>query len=196
VKVNKKDLRKLFIEKRNALTLEECKSRSEQIAELFFSFPGFHLSSHRYLHLYLPIIGKKEIDTTLILKGLTENFPDIKIALSKSDFTNYSMQFFECTKETVLIENVYGIPEPDGGILIKPAQLDLVLVPLLLTDEAGNRIGYGKGFYDRFLAQCRPDCIKIGLSFEKPVPKIIPDEFDVPLDFCITPEKIFDFRKV
>ena len=58
-----------------------------------------------------------------------------------------------------------------------------------------NRIGYGKGFYDRFLPSCRPDCKKIGLSFEKPVPEIIPDEFDIPLDFCITPEKVYDFKR-
>ena len=195
--MNKTQLRKLYLEKRNLLTPDDCKVKSKFIADNFFNFPEFNLSQLLYLHIYLPIIGKKEIDTFIILKELTQNFPNIKVALSKSNFTDCSMRFYEYTQETKLIENAYGIPEPDAGNrIIRPDQLDLVLVPLVSVDESGNRIGYGKGFYDRFLTNCRPDCKKIGLSFEKPVPQIIPDELDVPLDFCITPEQVYDFRKV
>jgi 5-formyltetrahydrofolate cyclo-ligase len=193
--VNKTQLRKLYLDKRNTLTSKDCKVKSNCIADNFFGYSDFNLSQTLCLHLYLPIIGKKEIDTFIIFNELIRNFSNVRVALSKSDFTDYSMQFFEYTKEAKLIENAYGIPEPDGGNLIKPNQLDLVLVPLLLLDESGNRIGYGKGFYDRFLANCRPDCKKIGLSFEEPVPEIIPDVSDIPLDFCVTPEKVYDFRK-
>jgi 5-formyltetrahydrofolate cyclo-ligase len=193
--VNKTTLRKLYLEKRNMLTVQDCNVRSKRIADNFFNHFESNLSQSLYLHLYLPIEGKKEIDTILIFSELRKSFPNVKVALSKSNFTDYSMQFFEYSMETKLIENSYGIPEPEGGKIIKPKQLDFVLIPLLVTDESGNRIGYGKGFYDRFLANCEPDCKKIGLSFEEPVSEIIPDEFDVPLDFCITPEKVYEFGK-
>ena len=68
-----------------------------------------------------------------------------------------------------------------------------VFVPLLAFDESGSRIGYGKGFYDRFLSKCRPDSVKIGLSFFQSEPKIIHENIDFPLDYCITPKKIYTF---
>ena len=70
----------------------------------------------------------------------------------------------------------------------------MVLVPLLAFDSKGYRVGYGKGFYDRFLKQCRNDCVKIGLSYFEPIDAINDaGEFDVPLDFCITPQKAYVF---
>lgn len=191
--MNKKQLRKLYIKKRAALTMEQCHTMSVAIADNFFNYIEIPLLNPIYLHLFLPIKGKKEVDTFIILDRILADYPNIKIALSKSNFTNYSMQFYEFTKETILIENTYGIPEPVAGNLIKPEQLDFVLIPLLVVDETGNRIGYGKGFYDRFLANCHADCKKIGLFFEKSIPLIKVNEFDVPLDFCITPDKVYGF---
>jgi 5-formyltetrahydrofolate cyclo-ligase len=191
--MNKKKLRKIYLEKRSAFTQEQCHAMSLSIADNFFNFFNFSDSTLLYLHVFLPIKEKKELNTFIIFERLLTDFPHIKIALSKSNFADYSMQFFEYTEETKLIENSYGIPEPVGGNLIKPEQLNVILIPLLVADEAGNRIGYGKGFYDRFLKNCRADCKKIGLSFEKPVPIINADAFDVPLDFCITPEKVYNF---
>ena len=84
--------------------------------------------------------------------------------------------------------------EPAGGKPVSEDQIDVVIVPLLVFDEKGNRVGYGKGFYDRFLSRCREDVIKIGLSFfdaEKRIDDT--DEFDIPLTYCITPGKIYEF---
>ena len=86
-----------------------------------------------------------------------------------------------------------GIPEPVSGIAILPEILDVVFVPLLAYDEKGHRIGYGKGFYDRFLKKCRPDTIFVGLSFFGPEPQIDFEATDVPLHYCVTPEGILDF---
>jgi 5-formyltetrahydrofolate cyclo-ligase len=67
-------------------------------------------------------------------------------------------------------------------------------VPLLAFDEKGFRVGYGKGFYDRFLKQCKDGGIKIGLSYFNPIDTIEDaGEFDVPLNFCITPQKVYVF---
>jgi 5-formyltetrahydrofolate cyclo-ligase len=70
----------------------------------------------------------------------------------------------------------------------------VVFVPLLAFDKKGHRVGYGKGFYDRFLSDCKPETIKIGLSFfeaEESISAILPS--DIRLDFCVTPTEIIVF---
>jgi 5-formyltetrahydrofolate cyclo-ligase len=80
------------------------------------------------------------------------------------------------------------------GISIDAGLIDMVFVPLLVTDREGHRVGYGKGFYDKYLKQCRPDCLKVGFSYFDPLDAIEgKDEFDVPLDLCITPNKVYVF---
>ena len=70
----------------------------------------------------------------------------------------------------------------------------MVFIPLLQADVRGNRLGYGKGFYDRYLALCRPDVIKIGLNFFEPIPIISTEETDIPLDYLIIPNRIYEFK--
>jgi 5-formyltetrahydrofolate cyclo-ligase len=104
------------------------------------------------------------------------------------------MQHYIYDDETVLQPNRYDIMEPAGGKVVAEDQIDVVIVPLLSFDEKGNRVGYGKGFYDRFLSRCREDVIKIGLSFFDAGKRIDDtDEFDIPLTYCITPGKIYEF---
>ena len=91
-------------------------------------------------------------------------------------------------------KNQYGIPEPTGGVAVRERDIDIVFIPLLAFDKSGNRVGYGKGYYDRFLSKCRKDVLKIGLSFFPPVDSIEDvDFFDKKLDFCITPERVYAF---
>jgi 5-formyltetrahydrofolate cyclo-ligase len=80
------------------------------------------------------------------------------------------------------------------GLEVPVSKIDVVFVPLLAFDKNGNRVGYGKGFYDNFLAKCREDVIKIGLSFFEPE-EIIDDVFktDIRLDYCVTPFGINNF---
>jgi 5-formyltetrahydrofolate cyclo-ligase len=80
------------------------------------------------------------------------------------------------------------------GIDMFPTEIDLVLVPLLTFDKRGHRVGYGKGYYDKFLARCNPYVIKIGLNFYDPVDEISDiNAFDIPLDFCVTHHEIYAF---
>ena len=98
------------------------------------------------------------------------------------------------TENTQLRKNTYGIPEPVEGLLVPENKLDVVFVPLLAFDKKGCRVGYGKGFYDRFLMKCRPDTIKIGLSIFDAVSEISDaTQADVRLDYCVTPEEIYSF---
>ena len=98
------------------------------------------------------------------------------------------------TDGTKITQNKWGIPEPESGISIDPSMLEVVFIPLLSFDKKGNRLGYGKGFYDVFLKNCKKEVLKIGLSFFDPVDRIdgIRDE-DIPLDYCISPQKIHSF---
>ena len=97
-------------------------------------------------------------------------------------------------EDDVILElNKYGIPEPKNGKKIKNNLIDVVFVPLLSYDKKGNRVGYGKGFYDRFLSTQKNNIIKVGLSFFGPEETVEKKEFDQSLDYCVTPEKVFSF---
>ena len=96
--------------------------------------------------------------------------------------------------DVILGLNKYGIPEPKNGKKIKNNLIDVVFVPLLSYDKKGNRVGYGKGFYDRFLSNLSIKTIKIGLSLYEPENYIEGiDENDIKIDYCVTPNKIFSF---
>ena len=145
----------------------------------------------QFYHIFLPIHRLREINTEYLLHILQGK--DKSIVLSKSDFKAQTLTHYLLEDHTELVENKWGIVEPKTGIVIAPEQLEVVFVPLLAYDKAGNRIGYGKGFYDRFLAQCDKDVIKVGLSYFEPEAAIEATAQDVPLDFCITPENIYTF---
>ena len=145
-----------------------------------------------YFHIFLPIEEQKEVNTEFVLHLLSGK--DKEIVISKSDFTTRKMTHFLLTDNTKIKKNEYKIPEPVDGIEVPSSKIQVVFVPLLAFDTLGNRVGYGKGFYDQFLAECQPNTIKIGLSFfdaENDISDVF--EKDVRLDFCITPKKCYRF---
>ena len=148
--------------------------------------------NNEYYHVFLPIEAQNEVNTVFILKVLRNK--NKKIVLSKSDFGNQEMQHFIFNNDTKIELNHLNIPEPKNGISVNNDKIDVVFVPLLAYDNLGNRVGYGKGFYDKFLSNCQPKTIKIGLSFFNPE-KIIDDINinDVKLDYCLTPNYIYKF---
>jgi 5-formyltetrahydrofolate cyclo-ligase len=189
--VNKAVLRKIYLQKRKQLNTAELDGFSQRIADQLkkLSFQQVH-----YLHLYYPIIGKGEVDTIKIVDWVRIAHPEIKLVLSKVSATDHTLSHLLWQEDTPLAMSSWGITEPEYGEAVPPEQLDMILIPLLIFDKKGNRIGYGKGFYDRFLMQCRPDAQKIGLSCFDPVDSILDvDQYDIPLDLCITPEKIWYF---
>jgi 5-formyltetrahydrofolate cyclo-ligase len=104
------------------------------------------------------------------------------------------MKAIECSADSSFEMNEFNVPEPMHDDEVDPAEIDLVLVPLLAFDKKGFRVGYGKGYYDRFLNGCRDDCIKLGFSYFEPIESIEgTHEFDVPLDLCITPQQVYVF---
>ena len=191
--MGKAALRKKFLEKRRQLGTAEVENLSTAIANRFFELP---LDKINYIHTFYPIAGRAEVDTLRISERLRTDFPHIKQVLSKSDTQNHTLSHILWDENTPLAMNEWGITEPVSGVEVLPEQLDIVLIPLLVYDKKGNRVGYGKGFYDRFLSECRSDAMKVGLSFFEPVDLISDaNELDIPLDACISPKGIFTFKK-
>ena len=184
----KEKLRLNFVNQREKLTKEEVLSSSRSISILLDQLPIWHLQCH---HVFLSILRKKEVDTSFIISLLRSK--QRTIAVPKiSD--NLQLVHFILSRETRMMENSWGIPEPLTGEQIEPANIDVVYIPLLAFDRKGNRVGYGKGYYDRFLAACRSNVIKVGLSFFEAVDAISDvDEKDIALDFCVTPKQIYSF---
>lgn len=144
-----------------------------------------------YFHIFLPISGKKEVNTEFLLHILFGK--DKSVVVPKSDFDNHSLKHILLQENTELKATKFGIPEPVNGIELPPESMEVVFIPLLAYDTNGNRVGYGKGFYDRFLKDCREDAIFIGLSLFQPEAKIECDSTDIRLHYCVTPEKIHQF---
>lgn len=187
--MEKNELRQKYKALRNALKADEIADKSVAIANNLLQLKVWDKT---YFHLFLTMENQKEVHTDLIQHVLWGR--DKEIIVSKSDFESCSLQHYLLTESTRLALNPYGIPEPIDGIEVPATKLDVVFVPLLAFDEKGHRVGYGKGFYDRFLSECNPDVIKIGLSFFAAEETAIPyNDTDIPLDYCITPEKIFSF---
>jgi 5-formyltetrahydrofolate cyclo-ligase len=187
--MHKKELRKKYKELRQGLTPDAIEDRSLAIANRLLQLD---IWDKIYYHLFLSIEEQKEIDTEFILQILTGK--DKEIVVSKSDFATLGMTHFLLTDNTKFKKNEYNIPEPVDGLEVPVTKIDVVFVPLLAFDVKGNRVGYGKGFYDKFLSNCKPETIKIGLSFfeaEKNIEDV--SENDIRLNYCVTPENIYTF---
>jgi 5-formyltetrahydrofolate cyclo-ligase len=186
--MNKKDLRKLFKLKRNLISKFELKSISEVILDKIITLK----ISGKKISLFLPIENQNEIDTFPILKKLEISN---HISASKSDFSTFNMKHFRITSDSTFTLNEFGIPEPLEDEQITENEFDIVFVPLLAIDKYGNRVGYGKGFYDRFLSKCNPNCQFIGISLFDDLVEIDDiSEEDVKLNICITPNNIYHFE--
>lgn len=194
--MTKSVLRRHYLARRRALSTEDVTSRSLTIAERLFGTRIVRTRKITVVHTFLPIARQNEVDTWPIIRRIRQNFPNVEVAVPVTDTTVNQLIHFMLTPETPLVENRWGIPEPDSGSCsaIGSEQIDVVLVPLLAFDKQGHRVGYGKGYYDRFLAECRPDCLKVGLSLFEPVEQIADTEpTDMLLDACVTPERVYFF---
>ncbi len=187
----KKELRKEYLSKRKVLSDQEIGQLNKN---LFQEFKAYSLTGMRFIHFFLPIQKFREPNTLPIIHWLLLNHPEINIVISKSNMETNLMEHFLWNNQQELISSRWGIQEPHSGTKVLPQQLDAVIIPLLIFDRKGNRVGYGKGFYDRFLNDCRKDCKKIGLSFFHPVEQIEDVGLhDAKLDACITPTKTWHF---
>ncbi len=189
--MTKKEARKIYREKREKLKTPEMEKLQDLV---LINFQHLRLPFLEYVHSYLPVEGKKEVNPYLLAESLGFNNPGLRLVIPKADTGTNKLKHYIYDESTVLQKNQYDILEPEGGEEVLPELIDLVFVPLLAFDDRGHRAGYGKGYYDRFLAECRTDTIKIGLSFFEAI-QLIEDtgNFDIRLDYCVTPYRLYEF---
>ncbi len=166
--------------------------------KIFNLFVSVKLPEFRNILTYSSLISKNEFDISLINRYVHSINPSALFALprireiSEMDAVEVELNAEKIISSTAL--NQYGIPEPINGNILEPMEIDIVFVPLLAFDEKGFRVGYGKGYYDRYLSRCRKDIFKIGFSFFEAEPVIEDiDNYDVPLNLCITPLNVYEF---
>lgn len=158
-----------------------------QLQKLELPFITFLLS-------YWPIESNAEPNTHLFSDYMEFCNPELILCYPKTNFSSLEMTAIQTNDDTRFRKNQYEIYEPEDGDMVNQAGIDMVFVPLLSFDKQGFRTGYGKGFYDRFLQGCRAECLKIGFSYFDPVDCFEDrNDFDVPLDLCVTPSKIYEF---
>jgi 5-formyltetrahydrofolate cyclo-ligase len=185
--MTKSELRKICLARQKALSPAERKTKSLAIADLFFQKTD--LSNVRFLHCFIAIQKFNEIDTSIIFERLWVEHPKITTVVPRIVFATGEMENLVFSPETETVQNAWNIHEPTHNEYVLTREIDIVLIPGLAFDRNGHRVGYGKGFYDRFLAKCRPDCLKIGLSYFAPVEKISDAwDGDIKLDQLITTE--------
>jgi 5-formyltetrahydrofolate cyclo-ligase len=178
-------------ERRKALSLQQ---RVKLDDLLLIQLQSAQLPFISFLLSYWPLEEAHEPNTHLFSDYLEFLNPGIVVCYPKTNFIELTIQAVQTNDDTRFRKNQYNIYEPEPGDLISPASLDIIFVPLLTFDKKGIRVGYGKGFYDRFLTACRKDCLKIGFSYFEPFDSIDDThEFDLPLDLCVTPTTVYAF---
>lgn len=187
--MTKKELRKIYLRKRMELSEAGYQQLNQRLCEHFFS--AINLDVVQVLHTFLPIKKNREVNTWLIIDRIKKDHPHVQISIPKINNHTAELEHYYYENPDQLENNTWEIPEPVKGVPTPTQKIDAVLVPLLAFDKQGHRLGYGRGFYDRFLASCRPDCKKIGLSFFEVEEKIEGiSEKDIPLDLIITPDAV------
>jgi 5-formyltetrahydrofolate cyclo-ligase len=189
--MTKKELREHYRQKRLAITEKE-KIKLDDL--LLIQFQQLSFSDVHVLLTYAPMPHTAEPDVHLCERYLQHRIPGLQVAYPVVDFATHTMHAVLVNEETEFAQNPYKIEEPTDGEAVQPEAIDIIFIPLLVCDKKGHRAGYGKGFYDRYLNQCREEVLKIGFSYFEPVETISDiHAFDIPLNYCITPHQIYEF---
>ena len=190
--MTKSELRKLFLAKRQSISPDERHNASTKITANFFN--SFDLAKVKAIHCFISIERFGEVDTHPIFQRLWSDFPSVVTAVPRINRETGELESIKYAGDTELQYDRWQISEPIHNDHLDPTDIDIVLVPLLCFDRSGHRVGYGKGYYDRFLAHCRSDCQKVGLSIFPPI-DVIDDahDGDFRLNCCVTPNEIVRF---
>ena len=189
--MNKQVLREIFSEKRKFLSREEYDRRNQSVCQKTIAF--LKTTDKKAIHLFLPIVKNKEVDTWPILKFLINSKTHTPI-VSRTDFASKSMVHYQINENTEFINDKFDIPTPVRAKQLDVEMIDAVLAPLISFDLEGNRIGYGGGYYDRLLSECRKDTLVAGLAITPPLDLITYAEpHDHKLNMCFNHQQTFKF---
>ncbi len=185
----KSHIRKSVLINRKKLSNELVELRSKEVCDRAASF--IEEAGFRQIHCFLPIVKNKEVNTWPLIKLLT--LSQKEVVVSATDFETEKMTHFLYYESLKFEDDAFGIPTPVSIDNIALDRVDAVLIPLLAADKKGNRVGYGKGYYDRLLLEMPQNVKKIGLSLSPSFDLFIfVEPQDVPLDYLITPFELIN----
>lgn len=181
ISLKKKKLRKKYLEIRSSMSAAEVKENSNMIHRHLFALEQFLLA--KAVHTYVSMSQRNEVDTLNVIQYLHDSGKEVQVPRMEA---NSTLSHYVLHSLNDLQENEWGVMEPMQGEVAEISQTDIVIVPMVSGDKQKNRLGYGKGFYDRFLKQI--DAVKIGLLFNLQLYQgALPvNRYDVPLDILIT----------
>ena len=189
--MTKSELRTYYKQQRLLLDIPEQELRNQLLC---FQFKRISFNHPRRALAFCAHQQQAEPDPSRLTDFLQQQFPQIQIAYPVVQSTPGWMEAVMPYAGSPFQVGKWGIPEPASGEIWQPDTIDLVLVPLLIADIKGNRVGYGGGYYDRFLQRTKPELLKVGICFFEPVESITDTaQFDVPLSCCITPQGLYEF---
>ena len=189
--MTKVQLRSIYKEKRKSISSQQ---KTKWTDLLLINFQKIDLPFITCVHTYLAMYDHNEIATQQILGYLKFRNPGLQISIPKVNNQTGQIEHFIYKDDMEMVINKFGVKEPSDGDKIDATDIDVILTPLLAFDKNGNRVGFGKGYYDKFFSQCRNNVIKIGLSFFE-AEDMIEDtnHFDIPLNYCVTPQTVYEF---
>lgn len=187
---SKNSLRKNYLSKRKKIRKDQINQLSEQICNQFLKF--FPLDKNLNIHVFLPIFKTNEVNTWLLISEL-QKMPNVSLFTPK--VIEHEMIQTQLKPDSKLIQNKFGADEVESHIP-NFETMDYILFPLVYADKNGQRIGYGKGYYDRFFANSPPESLKIGVGFFSPKEEIANSEtHDLKLDYLVLPTEVLSFCK-
>ena len=167
------------------------KDRMEDL--LLIQFQSIHLEIPDNIMTFSPIENYNEYNPILIEEYCFFKNPAATLIYPVTNFKENTLVPVATKEDTLFEVNDFNINEPMNGEPVLATSIQLMLVPLLAFNESGYRVGYGKGFYDKVIADCSSKMIKVGFSFFEPVDIDDANHLDKKLDFCITPHRIYQF---
>jgi 5-formyltetrahydrofolate cyclo-ligase len=186
----KNELRQDYRQLRKQLSGDEVNDLSRKITKQLGNWlDGQEGLTH--FHLFFPIAKFNEVNTFYIKQLLEQQ--DKTLFTSQVNRDENRLDTLQLPPDAAFFLDEWGIPVPQESVRVTSTKIQVVFVPLLAYDKSGHRLGFGKGFYDRFLASLEQPVLKLGLSFFAPEERIPVEPHDIPLDYCITPGQIWSF---
>nr|WP_320010926.1 5-formyltetrahydrofolate cyclo-ligase [uncultured Desulfobulbus sp.] len=194
-KQDRQKIRQDRLKLRNHLSKNERQLKDEQVQSRLLS----SVAIMQFQHFFIYCSYRTEVDTSklicqLLTMGKTVSVPLVRTQTASMDAVVLRDPSLE------LVAGYKGIPEPRSNLvperLLDPRKVEVVLLPGSVFDHSGNRLGYGGGYYDRFLANQAPQALRVGLAYKLQLVELLPAQHhDIPMDFLVTESDIYSWPR-
>jgi len=185
-------LRAHILNARDSVPAEERQRKSRAITERLLALPEFNAS--RSIFAYVSF--RSEVETLDLIAHCLKNGVTVSVPLTlPAEHLLLAHAITDMGRD--LAPGYCGIPEPLTTLpLVDPASIEVVVVPGSVFDVHGGRLGYGGGYYDRFLQNAAPQALRIGLAFDLQIVEAVPlESHDQPLDYLITESRVIHMER-